>query len=117
MALKEVAEEARAYKMGGEDKIRVAVNTADIIVSHTDYIDSLLDNLNSVSTLTPYLDPVKYLRQAGIIPGTSSGEIHYRGRPHRPARRRGPRTARARAALAPPLPLPPMSIRMWQGVV
>lgn len=31
LALKEVAEEARAYKMGGEDKIRVAVNTAEIV--------------------------------------------------------------------------------------
>ncbi|KDN38449.1 hypothetical protein K437DRAFT_259398 [Tilletiaria anomala UBC 951] len=70
VALKEVAEEARAYKMGGEDKIRVAVNTAEIIVSHTDYIDSLLDNLNSVHSLSPYLDPVAYLRGKGIIPST-----------------------------------------------
>ncbi|WFD16486.1 hypothetical protein MARU1_002524 [Malassezia arunalokei] len=30
MILKEVAEEARAYKMGGEDKIRVAVNMSDM---------------------------------------------------------------------------------------
>lgn len=31
MILKEVAEEARAYKMGGEDKIRVAVNMSDMV--------------------------------------------------------------------------------------
>lgn len=31
LALKEVAEEARAYKMGGEDKIRVALNTAETV--------------------------------------------------------------------------------------
>jgi inhibitor of growth protein 3 len=33
LALKECAEEARAYKMGGEDKIRVAVNTAETVSS------------------------------------------------------------------------------------
>lgn len=31
LALKEVAEEARGYKMGGEDKIRVALNTAETV--------------------------------------------------------------------------------------
>lgn len=31
VALKEVAEEARSYKMGGEDKIRVALNTAETV--------------------------------------------------------------------------------------
>lgn len=31
LALKEAAEEARAYKMGGEDKIRVALNTAETV--------------------------------------------------------------------------------------
>ena len=36
LALKEVAEEARAYKMGGEDKIRVAVNTAEMVCAASD---------------------------------------------------------------------------------
>lgn len=62
LALKEVAEEARAYKMGGEDKIRVALNTAETIISHTDYIDALdaqLDRFGEISTL---LNPTKHLK-------------------------------------------------------
>lgn len=31
LALRDVAEEARGYKMGGEDKIRVAVTTAETV--------------------------------------------------------------------------------------
>jgi len=31
LALKDVAEEARSYKMGGEDKIRVASNTTEMV--------------------------------------------------------------------------------------
>lgn len=54
LALKEVADEARAYKMGGEDKIRVAGNTAEMIASHSDYIDSLLRSLTSLPSLAPY---------------------------------------------------------------
>lgn len=33
LALKDVADEARSYKMGGEDKIRVASNTTDMVGS------------------------------------------------------------------------------------
>lgn len=61
LALKEVADEARAYKMGGEDKIRVAVNTAEMVraplmqtSSHAEYIDSLLRSLTSLPALAPY---------------------------------------------------------------
>ncbi|CEH17626.1 related to p33ing1b protein [Ceraceosorus bombacis] len=56
LALKECAEEARAYKMGGEDKIRVAVNTAETIISHTSHISTLLTALSSHPGLAPYLD-------------------------------------------------------------
>ncbi|EPQ29512.1 uncharacterized protein PFL1_02731 [Pseudozyma flocculosa PF-1] len=61
LALKEVAEEARAYKMGGEDKIRVALNTAETIISHTDYIDALVDQLDHFPQLSPLLNPKKHL--------------------------------------------------------
>lgn len=33
MALRGAAEEARAYKMGGEDKVRVAINTSEMVRS------------------------------------------------------------------------------------
>lgn len=33
MALRDAAEEARAYKMGGEDKVRVAINTSEMVRS------------------------------------------------------------------------------------
>ena len=61
LALKEVAEEARAYKMGGEDKIRVALNTAETIISHTDYIDALVEQLDQFPELSPLLNPKKHL--------------------------------------------------------
>ncbi|SPO21689.1 related to p33ING1b (ING1) protein [Ustilago trichophora] len=71
LALKEVAEEARAYKMGGEDKIRVALNTAETIISHTDYIDALdaqLDRFPEISTL---LNPTKHLKlEQYYVPGS-----------------------------------------------
>lgn len=71
LALKEVAEEARAYKMGGEDKIRVALNTAETIISHTDYIDALdaqLDRFPEISTL---LNPTKHLKlDQYYVPGS-----------------------------------------------
>ena len=58
--------------MGGEDKIRVAVNTCDMVrslghpllqpinafsqlASHTEYIESLLRSLTSLSALAPYV--------------------------------------------------------------
>ena len=72
LVLKEAADEARAYKMGGEDKIRVAVNTCDMVrslghpllqpinaflqlASHTEYIESILRSLTSLSALAPYV--------------------------------------------------------------
>ncbi|PWN93783.1 hypothetical protein FA10DRAFT_264383 [Acaromyces ingoldii] len=80
LALKEVAEEARGYKMGGEDKIRVALNTAETIISHTTYIDSLLSNLSSVPSLAPFLSPPKESHIAGhlsdgtpLAPGSGPG--------------------------------------------
>ena len=44
MILKEVAEEARAYKMVGEDKIRVAVNMSDMVC----YFKSIITNASSL---------------------------------------------------------------------
>ena len=75
LVLKEAADEARAYKMGGEDKIRVAVNTCDMVrslshplfqpinaflqlASHTEYIESLLRSLTSLPALAPYVQKV-----------------------------------------------------------
>ncbi|CAD6951118.1 unnamed protein product [Tilletia controversa] len=59
LALKECAEEARAYKEGGEDKIRVAVNTAETIASHTDFIDRLANGIlgSTIPELAPALRP------------------------------------------------------------
>ncbi|PKI83005.1 hypothetical protein MVES_002773 [Malassezia vespertilionis] len=66
IALKEVADEARAYKMGGEDKIRVAVNTAEMvrcaerktneaqIASHMEYMDSILRSFTTIPQLRMY---------------------------------------------------------------
>ncbi|CDR87711.1 related to p33ING1b (ING1) protein [Sporisorium scitamineum] len=62
LALKEVAEEARAYKMGGEDKIRVALNTAETIISHTDYIDALDSQLDRFAEISALLNPTKHLK-------------------------------------------------------
>ncbi|EST06215.1 Zinc finger, PHD-finger [Kalmanozyma brasiliensis GHG001] len=62
LALKEVAEEARAYKMGGEDKIRVALNTAETIISHTDYIDALDSQLDRFAEISTLLNPTKHLK-------------------------------------------------------
>jgi len=62
LALKEVAEEARAYKMGGEDKIRVALNTAETIISHTDYIDALDNQLDRFAEISTLLNPTKHLK-------------------------------------------------------
>ena len=62
LALKEVAEEARAYKMGGEDKIRVALNTAETIISHTDYIDALDSQLDRFGEISTLLNPTKHLK-------------------------------------------------------
>ncbi|UZJ56700.1 hypothetical protein CBS101457_006020 [Exobasidium rhododendri] len=80
LALKEVAEEARAYKMGGEDKIRVALNTAETIISHTTYIDTLLANLGSVPSLAALLNPPTQSHVAGhlsdgtaLAPGSGPG--------------------------------------------
>ncbi len=70
MALKEVAEEARAYKMGGEDKIRVALNTAETIISHTDYIDALDSQLDRFSEISTLLNPTKHLKlEQYYVPG------------------------------------------------
>ncbi|KAE8220260.1 hypothetical protein CF319_g6188 [Tilletia indica] len=59
LALKDCAEEARAYKEGGEDKIRVAVNTAETIASHTDFIDRLANGIlgSTIPELAPALRP------------------------------------------------------------
>ncbi|KAK0534171.1 hypothetical protein OC835_002773 [Tilletia horrida] len=59
-ALKDCAEEARAYKEGGEDKIRVAVNTAETIASHADFIDRLANGIlaSTIPELAPALRPV-----------------------------------------------------------
>ncbi|KAE8215077.1 hypothetical protein CF327_g1596 [Tilletia walkeri] len=59
LALKDCAEEARAYKEGGEDKIRVAVNTAETIASHTDFIDRLSNGIlgSTIPELAPALRP------------------------------------------------------------
>ncbi|CBQ70596.1 related to p33ING1b (ING1) protein [Sporisorium reilianum SRZ2] len=71
LALKEVAEEARAYKMGGEDKIRVALNTAETIISHTDYIDALDSQLDRFAEISTLLNPTKHLKlDQYYVPGT-----------------------------------------------
>ncbi|SPO22494.1 related to p33ING1b (ING1) protein [Ustilago trichophora] len=71
LALKEVAEEARAYKMGGEDKIRVALNTAETIISHTDYIDALDAQLDRFSEISALLNPTKHLKlEQYYVPGS-----------------------------------------------
>ncbi|GAK63099.1 uncharacterized protein PAN0_002d1301 [Moesziomyces antarcticus] len=70
LALKEVAEEARAYKMGGEDKIRVALNTAETIISHTDYIDALDSQLDRFAEISALLNPTKHLKlEQYYVPG------------------------------------------------
>lgn len=70
LALKEVAEEARAYKMGGEDKIRVALNTAETIISHTDYIDALDNQLDRFPEISTLLNPTKHLKlEQYYVPG------------------------------------------------
>ncbi|KAJ1032685.1 hypothetical protein NDA16_000707 [Ustilago loliicola] len=71
LALKEVAEEARAYKMGGEDKIRVALNTAETIISHTDYIDALDAQLDRFPEISALLNPTKHLKlDQYYVPGS-----------------------------------------------
>lgn len=70
LALKEVAEESRAYKMGGEDKIRVALNTAETIISHTDYIDALDNQLDRFPEISALLNPTKHLKlEQYYVPG------------------------------------------------
>ncbi|KAL9939841.1 hypothetical protein V8E36_001658 [Tilletia maclaganii] len=70
IALKDCAEEARAYKEGGEDKIRVAVNTAETIASHTDFIDRLSNGIlaSTIPELAPALRPAsgRFLHHARI---------------------------------------------------
>lgn len=51
MILKEVAEEARAYKMGGEDKIRVAVNMSDMVCCFGSIITNTRSLFPTQSTL------------------------------------------------------------------
>ncbi|SNX82578.1 related to p33ING1b (ING1) protein [Melanopsichium pennsylvanicum] len=71
LALKEVAEEARAYKMGGEDKIRVALNTAETIISHTDYIEALDAQFDRFPEISALLNPTKHLKlEQYYVPGS-----------------------------------------------
>lgn len=67
LLLKECAEEARAYRMGGEDKIRVALNTCETIMSHTEYIDAILDNLTSHPELREILETERRPHVAGEL--------------------------------------------------
>ncbi|GAA6005749.1 uncharacterized protein JCM10292_004620 [Rhodotorula paludigena] len=39
--LREVAEDARVFRLGGEDKIRVATNTCETIATHTSHLSTL----------------------------------------------------------------------------
>lgn len=61
LALKEVAEDARAYKMGGEDKIRVALNTAETVRT------SLVTNAYIHRLIYPSSSPT---RRSSLIPPT-----------------------------------------------
>ncbi|PWN18561.1 hypothetical protein BCV69DRAFT_284865 [Microstroma glucosiphilum] len=67
LLLKECAEEARAYRMGGEDKIRVALNTCETIMSHTEYIDAILDNLTSHPELREIFETERRPHVAGEL--------------------------------------------------
>lgn len=67
LLLKDCAEEARSYKMGGEDKIRVALNTCETIMSHTDYIDAILDNLLALPELKELVEPEQRHHIAGEL--------------------------------------------------
>lgn len=67
LLVKESAEEARAYKMGGEDKIRVALCTAETILSHTDYIDAILDQLSALPEIKAILEPERRSHTAGEL--------------------------------------------------
>lgn len=44
-------------RAGGEDKIRVALNTCETILSHTDYIDAILDQLSALPEIAAILEP------------------------------------------------------------
>ncbi|CAO1639154.1 unnamed protein product [Sympodiomycopsis kandeliae] len=67
LMLKDCAEEARSYKMGGEDKIRVALNTCETIMTHTDYIDAILDNLLALPELKQLIEPNQRPHVAGEL--------------------------------------------------
>lgn len=72
VTLKEVAEEARAYKLGGDDKIRVAVAAADTLAATEKKLDEAFATIAAHPTIAPFADPVAYLRHMGLIPGTVS---------------------------------------------
>lgn len=70
VTLKEVAEEARAYKLGGDDKIRVAVAAADTLEAAEAKLDEAYSRIASHPTIAPFAEPVPYLRHLGLIPGS-----------------------------------------------
>ncbi|GAA5845304.1 hypothetical protein JCM9279_004836 [Rhodotorula babjevae] len=53
--LREVAEDARVFRLGGEDKIRVATNTCETIATHTSHLATLSTLL--LSFLPEHLQP------------------------------------------------------------
>ncbi|TNY22024.1 hypothetical protein DMC30DRAFT_172416, partial [Rhodotorula diobovata] len=53
--LREVAEDARVFRLGGEDKIRVATNTCETIATHTSHLSTLSTLL--LSFLPEHLQP------------------------------------------------------------
>jgi hypothetical protein len=56
--LREIAEEARSFRLGGEDKIRVATGTCETLIHHTNQLDIIA---NLLTTLLP-------ASMAGTIP-------------------------------------------------
>ncbi|GAA5822501.1 hypothetical protein JCM3770_002438 [Rhodotorula araucariae] len=53
--LRQVAEDARVFRLGGEDKIRVATNTCETIATHTSHLSTLSNLL--LSFLPEHLQP------------------------------------------------------------
>ena len=110
VALREAAEEARAYKMGGEDKVRVAVNTAEMvrqcsqIASHTEYIDSLLRSLTSLPMLAPLVHErrARFRRLYELSAATNSEEIPTTMMPVEPIQGLDP--VHAHKSMHPPMP-------------
>lgn len=70
VTLKEVAEEARGYKLGGDDKIRVAVAAAETLAAAERKLDEAFSRINAHPTIAPFTDPVSYLRHLNLIPGS-----------------------------------------------